>query len=175
MFLLPAEGRQLLEFREFASGVDWNTVFMFGGSFVLGIGLTSSRATDWAAMMIGSAGLRLGYFEVFAISAVVAFLVTYPASNTAAASVTVPLAVMLSRASSLNPLPAVLAAAIASSISSALPSTTPPMGIVYGSGYVRVWNMFKVGMVSDILRLAFLLIIGPQMAQALVSAKSLPL
>ncbi len=173
LFLIPAEGRQLLRFPEFVAGVDWNTIFMFGGSFVLGLGLTNSGAVDWVVNYIRTMGLTLGYFEVFSISAIVAFVVTYPASNTAAATVTVPVAIVLSKASGLNPLPAVIAAAIASSISSALPSTTPPMAIVYGSGYVKTWDMFKVGMVSDLVRLALLLLIGPPMVQALMSMKGL--
>ena len=173
LFLIPAEGRQLLRFPEFVAGVDWNTIFMFGGSFVLGLGLTSSGAVDWVVSFIRTMGLTLGYFEVFAISAIVAFIVTYPASNTAAATVTVPVAIVLSKASGLNPLPAVIAAAIASSISSALPSTTPPMAIVYGSGHVKVWDMFKVGMVSDLVRLALLILIGPPMVQALMSMKGI--
>ena len=35
------------------------------------------------------------------------------------------------------------------------------MAIVYSSGYVRIWNMFRVGMVSDLLRLAVLIATGP--------------
>jgi len=175
LFLIPAGDRQLLEFPEFVAGVDWNTILMFGGSFVLGFGLTSSGAVGWVVNSIKSIGISLGYTAVFTISAIIAFIVTYPASNTAAATVTVPVAVILSQASGLNPLPAVLAAAIASSISSALPSTTPPMAIVYGSGYVKVWDMFKVGMASDLLRLLLLLAIGPPLAQALMTLKGIPM
>ena len=173
LFLVPARGRQLLQFSEFVDGVDWNTIFMFGGSFVLGLGLTNSGAVDWVVNLVQTSGLTMGYSEVFAISAIVAFIVTYPASNTAAATVTVPVAIVLSKASGLNPMPAVIAAAVASSISSALPSTTPPMAIVYGSGHVKIWDMFKVGMVSDLLRLMLLLLIGPPMAQALMSMKGM--
>jgi di/tricarboxylate transporter len=38
------------------------------------------------------------------------------------------------------------------------------MAIVYSSGYVRIWSMFKVGIVSDILRLGVLILIGPFLA-----------
>jgi di/tricarboxylate transporter len=34
------------------------------------------------------------------------------------------------------------------------------MAIVYSSGYVKIWTMFKVGVVSDLLRLAVLVLIG---------------
>jgi len=45
------------------------------------------------------------------------------------------------------------------------------MTIVYGSGYVEVRDMFKAGMVSDVLRLLLLLAIGPPLAQALMTLK----
>ena len=35
------------------------------------------------------------------------------------------------------------------------------MAIVYSSGYVKIWDMFRVGMVSDLLRLAALIVTGP--------------
>jgi len=35
------------------------------------------------------------------------------------------------------------------------------MAIVYSSGYVRIWTMFKVGIVSDLIRLGALILIGP--------------
>jgi sodium-dependent dicarboxylate transporter 2/3/5 len=52
-------------------------------------------------------------------------------------------------------------AALECSISSAIPSATPPMAIVYSSGYVKMWSMFKVGMIADLLRLGALMLMGP--------------
>ena len=49
----------------------------------------------------------------------------------------------------------------ACSISSAIPSTTPPMAIVYSSRVVRISNMFKTGMTSDLIRLVLLIFLGP--------------
>jgi solute carrier family 13 (sodium-dependent dicarboxylate transporter), member 2/3/5 len=54
----------------------------------------------------------------------------------------------------VNPIPPVIAAGLACSISSAIPSTTPSMAIVYSSRIVRISNMFKTGMTSDLMRLA---------------------
>jgi len=60
----------------------------------------------------------------------------------------------------VSPVPSIVGAALACSISSAIPSTTPPMAIVYSSGYVRIWSMFKVGVMSDMIRIAALVAIG---------------
>jgi hypothetical protein len=46
--------------------------------------------------------------------------------------------------------------------SSPLPSTTPPMARVYHSSrVVRISNMFKTGMRSDLIMLSLLILIGP--------------
>ena len=108
---------------------------------------------------------------ISAISAILGFLITYPASNTASSLIACPLAAALAQGAGVNPIPPVITAALASSISSALPSTTPPMAIVYGSGYVRLWTMFKVGMVSDVIRLVLLVLIEPYLANLLLMLK----
>ena len=41
------------------------------------------------------------------------------------------------------------------------------MAIVYSSGYVKIWDMFRVGMVSDLLRLGVLVLTGPFFASLL--------
>jgi di/tricarboxylate transporter len=35
------------------------------------------------------------------------------------------------------------------------------MAIVYSSGYVKIWTMLKVGIISDAIRLAALILLGP--------------
>jgi sodium-dependent dicarboxylate transporter 2/3/5 len=86
---------------------------------------------------------------------------TYAASNTAAALISCPIAATLALGAGISPVAPIIGAALACSISSAIPSTTPPMAIVYSSGYVRIWTMFKVGIVSDLIRLGALILIGP--------------
>ena len=49
-----------------------------------------------------------------------------------------------------------------------IPSTTPPMAIIYYSRVVRISNMFKTGMTSDLIRLTLLILIGPLLIDLLV-------
>lgn len=35
------------------------------------------------------------------------------------------------------------------------------MAVVYSSGYVKMWSMFKVGVIADLLRLGVLMLMGP--------------
>ncbi len=163
--LIRIKGEPLLRFPEIARGIDWNIVFLFGGGIALGVGLERSGFAQWLAWSaLPLLGPSPSAFALFAICALIGFGLSYAASNTAAALVACPIAATLAIGAGLNPIPAILAAGIAASISSALPSTTPPMAIVQSSGFVRTWAMFKVGVVSDLLRLLALIMLGPLLA-----------
>lgn len=160
--LLRVKGEPLLRWEEVARGIDWNVVFLFGGGIALGIGLEASGFADWLAWLVsGSLGSDPSAWVIFAVSCMLGFVLTYAASNTAAAIISCPIAASLALGAGLSPVPPIIGAALACSISSAIPSTTPPMAIVYSSGFVKIWTMFKVGIVSDLVRLGVLIAIGP--------------
>ncbi len=160
--LLRIKGEPVLKWDELAKGIDWNIVFLFGGGIALGLGLEASGFAHWLGGQVAtSLGENPGEWAIFAVSCVLGFGLTYAASNTAAAIISCPIAATLALGADVSPIPPIIGAALACSISSAIPSTTPPMAIVYSSGYVKIWSMFKVGIVSDLLRLGALMLIGP--------------
>jgi sodium-dependent dicarboxylate transporter 2/3/5 len=152
----------LLSGEEMIKAVDWNIVALFGGGLVLGLGMESSGLATWIGNEISSSmGSQFNSYSVFAISAIIGFVMSYSASNTASAVITCPIAATLAIGAGLNPVPPIIAAALGCSIPSAIPSTTPPMAIIYSSRTVRILNMLKTGIVSDLIRLAILILIGP--------------
>jgi solute carrier family 13 (sodium-dependent dicarboxylate transporter), member 2/3/5 len=152
----------LLTGDEMIKAVDWNIVALFGGGLVLGLGMESSGLATWIGNeMSSSMGSQLNTNSVFAISAIIGFVMSYSASNTASAVITCPIAATLAIGAGLNPIPPIIAAALGCSIPSAIPSTTPPMAIIYSSRTVRILNMLKTGIISDLIRLAILILIGP--------------
>jgi sodium-dependent dicarboxylate transporter 2/3/5 len=158
----------LLKWDEMAKAVDWNIVMLFGGGLVLGVGMQASGLAGWMSTQISSVvGSEVTPWTIFAVSAVMGFAISYAASNTASAVITCPIAATLAIGAGMNPIPAIIAAALACSISSAIPSTTPPMAIVYSSRFVRISNMVKTGMTSDLIRLALLIFLGPPLADLL--------
>lgn len=170
--LIRVRGEPVLRWDELARGIDWNVVFLFGGGIALGIGLADSGFATWLANGVADAmGDNPSAWGIYAISCVLGFLLTYAASNTAAALISCPIAATLALGAGLtgpDVLAPIIGAGLACSISSAIPSTTPPMAIVYSSGYVRIWSMFKVGIVSDLLRLSALIVLGPLFVSLLV-------
>jgi solute carrier family 13 (sodium-dependent dicarboxylate transporter), member 2/3/5 len=152
----------LLSWNEMLKAIDWNIVFLFGGGLVLGLGIESSGLALWIGNQISdNVGANFTASSIFAIGAILGFILSYAASNTASALITCPIAASLAIGAGFNPIPPIIAAGLGASISSAIPSTTPPMAIIYSSRAVSILNMFKTGMISDLLRLAILIFIGP--------------
>ena len=173
--LIRVKNKTLLSWSDIERGIDWNVVFLFGGGLALGKGLDYSGFSMWLGdLIMAVAGSQLNIYTITIISAVLGFLITYPASNTASTVISAPIAASMAIAAGINPLPAVVATSLACSISSALPSTTPPMAIVYGSKKIRLVDMFKVGMISDLIRLVVLLITIPYLSELLLQFKGLP-
>lgn len=160
--LIRIKKEPILKWNEIVGGIDWNVVFLFGGGIALGIGLEASGFASWIA---GGASASLGTgaseWMIFAVACIIGFALSYVASNTAAALIACPIAAEIAIGAGISPIGPIIGAGLACSISTALPSTTPPMAIVYSSGYVRIWDMFKVGIASDLLRLTALVAIGP--------------
>ncbi len=160
--LIRIRGEPVLRWDELAKGIDWNVVFLFGGGISLGLGLSASGFAGWLADGVsGALGNNPSEWAIFAVSCFLGFILTYAASNTAAALISCPIAASLAVGAGVGVVAPIVGAALACSISSAIPSTTPPMAIVYSSGYVKIWSMFKVGVVADLLRLGALIAIGP--------------
>lgn len=152
----------LLTGDEMIKAIDWNIVALFGGGLVLGLGMESSGLATWIGNEISFImGSQLNSYSVFAVSTIIGFVMSYSASNTASAVITCPIAATLAIGAGLNPIPPIIAAALGCSIPSAIPSTSPPMAIIYSSRTVRILSMLKTGVVSDLIRLAILILIGP--------------
>ena len=167
--LIRVRGEPILKWEELARGIDWNIVFLFGGGIALGIGLAESGFATWLADAVsGAMGPYPSAWAIYAVACVLGFLLTYAASNTAAALISCPIAATLALGAGISPIAPIIGAGLACSISSAIPSTTPPMAIVYSSGYVKIWSMFKVGIISDLIRLGALIVIGPVLVNLIV-------
>jgi sodium-dependent dicarboxylate transporter 2/3/5 len=160
--LIRTDDRPLIKWNELMhDAINWDIVFLVGGGITLGTGLMKSGFSNWIAIIFKSViGSNPNEFVIFAACSLIGFLLSYPASNTGAASVACPLAVSLSIAAGFSPIPAVLGTAIATTIPSTLPSTTPAMAIAYSSGYVKMKDMIKVGIVADVIRFIVLVVIG---------------
>jgi len=161
LFLIPVRWdppRGALEWRE-AVNIDWGTILLFGGGLSLGgLMYSTGLAKRLADGLLGSGG-DAGVWTITAISMLFAILITETTSNTAAASMVVPISIAVAGAAGVSPIPPAIGATIGSSLAFMLPVSTPPNAIVYGSGKITVVQMFRAGVILDAAGYILLLIL----------------
>lgn len=152
LFLLPVnlkENRFTLTWKD-ASRIDWGTILLFGGGIALGklafsTGLAEHLGT---AILKGTSISSLGMITLMAIF--FGIIVSETTSNTASATMVVPVAISVAQAAGVNPLAPALGACMGASFGFMLPVSTPPNAIVYGTGYVPITRMVRTGIIFDI-------------------------
>jgi len=115
----------------------------------------STGVSEWIALQLtalkGMPVILLN-FLVGALSLVI----TMFASNTAAASILVPIAIPLAISLGVDPVLLTITIAIAASLDFALPVGTPPSTLAYSTGLVKLKEMLKAGLILDLISLLLL-------------------
>ena len=161
LFVLPVrlrEGEFTLSWAQ-AVKIDWGTILLFGGGLTLGTlmfetGVARAMGEAFAAQL-GTSSLWGFTFTAIAIGIVM----SETTSNTAAATMVIPVVIAIAQAADVNPVPPALGAAFGASFRFMLPVSTPANAIVYGSGLIPLPKMMRAGVIFDVLGL-FVIWIG---------------
>jgi sodium-dependent dicarboxylate transporter 2/3/5 len=148
LFILRPGGQPVLTWTE-ARAIDWGTIVLFGGGIALG---SAMEASGLAASLGEALAEWLNADTVWAITALgiaAAILLSEIASNTASASIMVPVVIGLAQAVGVDPVAPALGAALGASLGFMMPVSTPPNAIVYGSGLVPAREMRTTGLLID--------------------------
>lgn len=160
LFVLPVNWSR----REFtldwaaASRIDWGTILLFGGGLSLGQLMFSTGLAEALGTSVVRASGADSLWAVTAVATGVAIVLSEFTSNTAAASMLVPVVLSIASAADLNPVPPALGTCLGASLSFMFPISTPPNAIVYGTGAVPFTTMMRFGLIMDVT--GFLVILG---------------
>jgi len=131
--------------------VDWGTLILFGG----GIALSDALFKTGLASLIASSFVNtLGSPSTLVMMVGIVFLMdflTEVTSNTAVTSMMVPIIISIALRMGEDPITLSVAAALGASMAFMLPVATPPNALVFGTGYVKIKDMIKAGLVLDLL------------------------
>jgi sodium-dependent dicarboxylate transporter 2/3/5 len=136
--------------REDLNRINWDALLTFGGGLALGKMLVLSGVSDWITLQLTGL-IRLPPALVIFLVAGLTVVIGAFISNTACAAMLIPLAVPLARILHLDPRLLVAIVAIASSIDFALVVGTPPTMMAYATGYFEARDIFKRGVVMDLI------------------------
>jgi len=152
LFFLPVDWRA----RRFtltwtdALRIDWGTILLFGGGLSLGSLMFSTGLADALGRGLAAMSGVGSLWGLTALSIAVAIVLTEMTSNTATASMLVPIVIALAKSLGVSAVPPAIGVCLGASMAFMLPVSTPSNAIVYGSGRVPITAMIRAGIVLDL-------------------------
>ena len=146
LFMIPVDiskGEFLLDWKT-AVRVPWDIIILFGGGFALAQGFGESGLTLWLAEQLSILDGSSMILIILAVVSLVVFL-TEMTSNTATASLLLPVMGALATAIDMNPLGLMVASVLAASFAFMLPVATPPNAIVFSTRLIGITQMARTG------------------------------
>ncbi len=158
LFLIPAktEKRALLDWSFAEARIPWGVVLLIGSGFAIagGIdasGLSSTIGSALASWRAGSETMQIG------ATAISVTLLSELGSNTAVASLVLPILARTAEVWNMAPLSLLIPATMAASCGFMLPIASPMQAIVFASGQLSVKQMVKAGVWMDLLGVLLLM------------------
>jgi sodium-dependent dicarboxylate transporter 2/3/5 len=172
LFAAPAcwrERRFVLTWDD-AQRVNWGVLLLFGGGLSLGTLAEATGLAKWAGEGVVRSGLASSPQGLLLVSIAAALVVTEFASNTAAATLIIPVVIAAAHEAAFDPVLPALGAGLACTCAFVFPVSTPPNAIVFGTGRVPLTRMIRAGVLLDLACLlvlwAGLLLLRPLLPQA---------
>jgi len=131
--------------------VNWGVLLLFGGGLSLGSLAQATGLVAWAGEQVVRSGLASSPGGLMLVAVVAAITLSEFASNTASATLLIPVVIAASIQAGFDPVPPALAAALATSCAFVFPVSTPPNAIVFGTGRVPLTRMIRTGALIDLV------------------------
>jgi len=160
MFVTPVslkQGKFLVDSSVF-SKIPWDVLVLVGGGLALGGALNSSGVSQYVAANMESVS-NMSTIMIIAVCSTIVMLITQLASNTATANTFVPLGISIAVGIGQHPMMIAVPMAIGAGLAFSLPVSTPPNAIVFGSGLIRIPDMFKVGILANFIGIAIAIVV----------------
>ncbi|CAM3932855.1 SLC13 family permease [Alkalicoccus chagannorensis] len=157
LFLIPSvkyQGVKLMNWAT-AKNVPWGILLLFGGGLAIASAFGDTGLDEWIGTQLTVLGGVQLIVMVLGIAVMVMFL-TEITSNTASATMLMPIMASLAAAVDVHPFAMMVPAAVAASCAFMLPVATPPNAVVFGSGYLRMGDMIKAGIWMNLIAIVVL-------------------
>jgi len=159
LFAIPynlKKGDFIIEWAD-TKNLAWGILILFGGGLSLAKGMSVSGIIDMVTSAISTINV-----SVIVIASMLIFLMLFMTelmSNVALVAVLAPVVAGIAIGLNIPVLHLLIPITIASSCAFMLPMATPPNAIVFASGYIKIHQMARVGIVLNLIAVLFIILL----------------
>jgi sodium-dependent dicarboxylate transporter 2/3/5 len=152
MFLVPTNFRsgQFLISWEDTKSLPWGILILFGGGICLAKGMESTGIIKAIGSAIaGQQGIAA--WQMILLLTMASLILTEFMSNVALVTIFIPVVFGIADGLNFDPFALALPVTFAASCAFAFPISTPPNAIVFSSGYIKMKDMVRAGLLLDLI------------------------
>ena len=158
LFLFNSKSKKgnLMKWDE-AVKLPWGILLLFGG----GLAIASAFQSSGLAIWIGESLFKADSFSLIILLLITITMVNFLTeitSNLATTAMLLPIIAPISLALGFHPFVLMIGATVAASCAFMLPVATPPNAVVFGSNYLKISDMVKVGFFMNVISIFLILI-----------------
>ena len=139
-----------ITWKDVENRVPWGIILLYGGAITLGVGMQETGAGSWIANQIFSTA-GINPYAIILILILITLLLTNIMSNIGAVAILIPLGLSIPSATGISPLLASLIIALTGGLAFMFVISTPGNAITYSSGYFTTKDLFKAGLLANII------------------------
>jgi sodium-dependent dicarboxylate transporter 2/3/5 len=160
LFVLPTKNRKEKRIINWESAVKlpWGILLLFGGGLALAEGFKTSGLAEW----IGAQITQFDNLPLFALLFVLVLAVNFLTeitSNLATTAMLLPVIAPIALVLDVHPFTLMVGITVAASCAFMLPVATPPNAIVFGSGYLKIPDMMRTGILMNVISVILITLI----------------
>ena len=159
LFTIPfrfGTGEFTLEWKD-TKKLPWGILILFGGGLALATGLASAGVIEYIGEMVSS-NVGVSFIIVASLMIAIVLFMTELMSNVALVAIFAPVIAGVAIGLDQEILPILIPCTMAASCAFMLPMATPPNAIVFASGYIKVSEMARAGIVLNVISILILII-----------------
>ncbi|MGD7045521.1 SLC13 family permease [Jeotgalibacillus proteolyticus] len=158
LFLIPAKSGsgKLLDW-SVTKDIPWGILLLFGGGLAIAAGFRETGLASWIGEQL-TVLEGVSFILMIVITAALVLFLTEITSNTATATMILPVLASLAVAINVHPYALMVPAAMAANCAFMLPVGTPPNAIIFATGKLKIIEMVKNGFWVNIACVIFITI-----------------
>jgi solute carrier family 13 (sodium-dependent dicarboxylate transporter), member 2/3/5 len=161
MFLTPKNLKKMdfLLTWEDMKGMQWGILLLFGGGLALAEGMEQSGLVEKVGDYFKNSDPLSVALLIFMLT-LISMALTELMSNVALVTIFVPVVFGIAEGYGINPIWLAMPVTFAASCAFMMPISTPPNAILFASGYIRMKEMIKTGLLLNLFSLVIIWVIA---------------